>query len=475
MTRQHQEKIKNYIAKLKILDESRFLLGADYHEYFICSTIKHAKIETLKSKYHIDLPLGYEYFLTLIGNGGAGPHYGIHKIEDSLEFATQKKWNLTEPSLLTLDRYCFIPDSDSENELSWMFNSSFPIADSACGGFFFLILNGKKSGEIWKYHGSSKGIIEKKSENFLQWYEKWLSANLMAGVVAEIKNHLMVHGELETISDLYVDVREYFQEKHTCYDDVWMLNLLLPLGDIHAHEALGWLYLCEQNLESSKYYFQHLYCSADEKIKAAGAHGIWAIYMLEGRVDDALKMGEIAVAISKFCLDVERIYELQYALSLTYTVVGMQKEALKAAEELIEIFPIDISFQVLASLHVRFNKKNLAKKSIARLVDNNPTQKFYYGRKFWHIYREIGAEEWSYWVAQITGCKDEKKMLQKTKGKQEELKRILEKKYKKISNFCKEAINSISYIDELDNLIKFASNNHCLIEFETYLLQFAFS
>ncbi|BBM87035.1 SMI1/KNR4 family protein [Candidatus Uabimicrobium amorphum] len=463
--------LKKYLEALHKLDEAFFLPGADIHKYSLNETISEEKLHDSEQKYTV-LPHHHRSFLLEIGNGGAGPGYGVYTLEKSLHSARNNDWHPNKPNRLTLDSYFIFGDFSTQEELKWMFDGCLPIADSDCGSVFLIILSGKKAQQVWKYN-HSKGELRKDSDNFLIWYEKWLSTGLVAGAVAEIKNHFMAYGEVDTISDNYTVIRLYFEKIFQDFEDIWMLNLLLPVGEIHAHEALGWLYLCEDNSEKALHYFQKLYTNAEEKIKAAGAHGLWALYMLQGNVRKALKIGEVALALSKFCYNQVRIYELQYALSLTYAVVGRKEEALKAAENLVEIFPImDVSFEILAALHVKFKDRKLAKRSITRLVNSNPPQKTHYARKLWHTYKQIGADDWSYWIAQLIGCRDEKKMLQRMQGKREELRRILQNKYKKLSSFFYEQIEKVNYIDELEHLIHLAKNDS-LEDIEIYLLQCA--
>ncbi|WP_372366142.1 SMI1/KNR4 family protein [Candidatus Uabimicrobium sp. HlEnr_7] len=463
--------LKKYLNALKKLDEAFFLSGADLHKYSLHLALTEKQVSDMETKY-TSFPYHYRTFLLELGNGGAGPAYGVYTLEKSLHTVRNNNWSLSQPNRLTLDSYYLVGGLTSQEELKWMFDGCLPIADSDCGSIFLLVLSGKKSQQVWKYN-HSKGELHKDSENFLEWYEKWLSTCLIAGAVAEIKNHFMAYGEVDTICDEYTTIRLYFEKTFNDFSNVWMLNLLLPVGDIHAYEALGWLYLCDDHRDKASHYFHKMYASHEEKIKAAGAHGLWALYMLEGNVRKALKIGEVALALSKFCEHQARIYELQYSLSLTYAVVGQKIPALKAAESLIEIFPIiDVSFEILAALHVKFKDKRLAKDSITRLISNNPVQKSHYARKLWHIYKQIGAEEWSFWIAQLIGCRDEKKMLQRMQGKREELRRTLQNKYQKISGFFYEQIEKVNYVDELDHLINLVNENDTLEDFEIHLLQY---
>jgi hypothetical protein len=78
------ERIKNKLKQLKGLDRGCSLFGSSKHRYLLNPTIPIEKVRQFELKHQITLPADYVKFVTTIGNGGAGPFYGVEPLENSL-------------------------------------------------------------------------------------------------------------------------------------------------------------------------------------------------------------------------------------------------------------------------------------------------------------------------------------------------------------------------------------------------------
>ena len=80
--------IHERLQQLASLDPTFQAFGAAEHQYQLnpCLTIQ--DISAIESQYGIQLPEDYVWFLSQVGNGGAGPFYGLYALEDSLEVHT---------------------------------------------------------------------------------------------------------------------------------------------------------------------------------------------------------------------------------------------------------------------------------------------------------------------------------------------------------------------------------------------------
>jgi SMI1 / KNR4 family (SUKH-1) len=79
------------VAQLaQLLDELRLsdldcrLFGARKHRYILAPTLGEARLSALEAVYDVRLPEDYRSFLRLVGNGGAGPHYGLFSLEEAV-------------------------------------------------------------------------------------------------------------------------------------------------------------------------------------------------------------------------------------------------------------------------------------------------------------------------------------------------------------------------------------------------------
>src|SRR3954471_3790250 len=65
------------LADLDRRDRRRRVFGASAHDYKLDPPLPVAVIEAFEGRYGLSLPEDYRHFITEIGNGGAGPYYGV--------------------------------------------------------------------------------------------------------------------------------------------------------------------------------------------------------------------------------------------------------------------------------------------------------------------------------------------------------------------------------------------------------------
>lgn len=201
------ERIKNKLKQLKGLDKGCSLFGSNKHRYQLNPTIPIEKVRQFEIKHQITLPTDYVEFVTIIGNGGAGPFYGVEPLENSLfddldykrpdsllnparPFLHTEPWNLTfEPTV-----------DEDENEKEYerqleafeelyfdkeQMNGVIAICNYGCAISLNLVVNGKEYGNTWTDDRGSDNGIYPSSElgnehriTFLNWYELWLDNSL---------------------------------------------------------------------------------------------------------------------------------------------------------------------------------------------------------------------------------------------------------------------------------------------------------
>ena len=103
--------ISNKIRELKNLDRLYSTFGSNRHKYELNKPKTEVEIKEFEMANNISLPIEYRDFIKIIGNGGAGPYYGLEKIEKGIyadldlgdrsgkvdlskPFQFTKKWNL---------------------------------------------------------------------------------------------------------------------------------------------------------------------------------------------------------------------------------------------------------------------------------------------------------------------------------------------------------------------------------------------
>src|SRR5262249_37740735 len=90
-------KIQNGLRFLREADHKHKVFGADGHEYNLRACLKEAEIIEFENHHGLRLPEDYRTFLRELGNGGAGPFYGINGLDELYE-TTEDYWNdLSKP------------------------------------------------------------------------------------------------------------------------------------------------------------------------------------------------------------------------------------------------------------------------------------------------------------------------------------------------------------------------------------------
>ncbi|RZL33608.1 MAG: SMI1/KNR4 family protein [Pedobacter sp.] len=210
------DRIKLKLEKLKALDKNLILFGSESHEYQLNPILSEEKIRQFEATYNVTLPAEYVAFLTKLGNGGAGPFYGLEPFENALfddldykrpnsllnpsePFTHNQPWNEEfEPT---------VNEEDEEEEYERQYvefnknliNGVLAICNYGCGVSLNLVVNGNEYGNIWTDDRGNDGGIYPSQElgnkeriTFLNWYELWLD-NSLEEIANKIKETSIIH------------------------------------------------------------------------------------------------------------------------------------------------------------------------------------------------------------------------------------------------------------------------------------------
>ncbi len=157
-----------------------------------------------ETKHGIELPEGYRRFITKLGNGGAGPYYGVFKFREmddchsfrrwkendgfvgmlAKPFPHTKQWNEVPPfpedegneSLYEADMEQFYTVYwNTENV-----NGAIPICHQGCAYRNWLVVTGREAGNVSEdLRTDQEGLRptklkRKRRVTFLEWYDAWL-------------------------------------------------------------------------------------------------------------------------------------------------------------------------------------------------------------------------------------------------------------------------------------------------------------
>lgn len=213
-TRLNRSTVLQRLAELDRRDRGRRVFGAASHGYKLNAPLPSAVIETFEKRHGASLPEDYHLFLTEIGNGGAGPYYGLlpfGRDDDDRDwdggglvgdpgqpFPHTTAWNLPdsfwdgEPDLPqgtpseVEDRLMEAWDRELEQHY-WnpaVVNGAVPICHLGCALRQWLVVHGEQKGNVWNdFRADWRGlspVLGGRGEplSFADWYMGWLDDSL---------------------------------------------------------------------------------------------------------------------------------------------------------------------------------------------------------------------------------------------------------------------------------------------------------
>lgn len=199
---------KEQLVKLKKIDGKGFfkrnpfqLFGSEEHQYQLHYPLSEKEILNFEKINQIQLPVAYRNFIKDIGNGGAGPAYGVFRLQDwafeldienknflNKEFPHKEKWNLIFSDNEN-DEY----NVESNEFVAWELEyfseeyvyGSIRICHYGCAIYYILVVSGIEKGNMWvDARATDEGIYPVQSEtksryNFAEWYNEWMAESLV--------------------------------------------------------------------------------------------------------------------------------------------------------------------------------------------------------------------------------------------------------------------------------------------------------
>lgn len=194
-------RIRAKLATLRQLDTAFAIFGANSHRYQLGPVLTDLELAEHQSRLGSKLPDEYRQFVMTIGNGGAGPFYGLfplnggdpEDITDPKQIRKPFRWtealNPNEWENPSAQEDILFDEDVDEGEDSPVY-LNIPgvlyICHYGCASRFFLIVNGQDIGEVWMdRQADAEGLAPEcdtdgQRLHFLDWYEKWLDEGIAA-------------------------------------------------------------------------------------------------------------------------------------------------------------------------------------------------------------------------------------------------------------------------------------------------------
>ncbi len=200
--------IRDALTKLRDSTQPFGMFGSQSHGFQLHPTLTEDAVREFEQIHRVTLPAEYRGFLLKVGNGGAGPSYGLFKLGEmddgpwqegdgfignlSEPFPHSEPWNdLFEEPLESLAKGFDIAEYEAAYELwdakYWSptnVNGAVPICHLGCAYREWLVITGPEAGNVWCDVRVDRAGLQpvaqtgKSRVSFLQWYQSWLDDTL---------------------------------------------------------------------------------------------------------------------------------------------------------------------------------------------------------------------------------------------------------------------------------------------------------
>jgi len=202
------EAIRESLRTLRKSKETPKVFGAEMHKFRTHRPLIEEDVREFERERQVELPSEYRGFLIHVGNGGAGPAYGLFKLGEMDDGFGHGPWgegfvgDLSEPFPHTgpWNDLSGRPEFDEEraddeewedeynrqldaweNEHYWTpLDGAIPICHLGCASRQWLVVTGPEAGNVWCDDRADEGGLKPLQREglervtFLQWYMHWL-------------------------------------------------------------------------------------------------------------------------------------------------------------------------------------------------------------------------------------------------------------------------------------------------------------
>jgi len=189
------------LAMLRAADPECQFFGTFRHGYELNPPVDAATVARAEELAGAPLPAEYRDFLTGVGDGGAGPYYGLLPLAEALDKAEAATLARDSPLVDDIDFAVLLgmPGTWPEHfereagdpDYAARFHAAhtryrrppwscgrLPLADSGCAEWVGLVVRGSSPGTVWHDQiAASRGIF-RVAKGFLEWYHDWLDDTL---------------------------------------------------------------------------------------------------------------------------------------------------------------------------------------------------------------------------------------------------------------------------------------------------------
>ena len=137
--------LKRLVDTLRERDQTYRVFGSgggSGHHYLFRPVLTERQLMDFERQHGVELPKDYRLFLSLVGDGGAGPSYGVVSLDEASRYS-----DLSTPFAWS-EMHCL--DSEEEFNLWERRPGCLEICHHGCCYYDLLIVNGSTAGLMWQ-------------------------------------------------------------------------------------------------------------------------------------------------------------------------------------------------------------------------------------------------------------------------------------------------------------------------------------
>ena len=170
------ERIRRKLATVPQMAGRSPSFGEEAHGFRLRQPLVESQVRAFEDRHGVRLPEGYRLFLLHLGDGGAGPYYGVLPLERALDAADEAAADfLARPSPL-------VPGMARGED--WMerlgctaedcYRGAIALVEQGCTYFSLLVVTGPARGRVVNVDLDLQPPYFPDDPDFLSWYERWL-------------------------------------------------------------------------------------------------------------------------------------------------------------------------------------------------------------------------------------------------------------------------------------------------------------
>ncbi len=199
-----RKEVERILEQARRMDPQLEMFGVADHQYRLGSPVDLAFVRTIEEAYHFRFPEDYVQFITEVGDGGAGPGYGLYpfgyyctEVESTKEAKAReiylrglgRELKLLPIESEWLEDFCISKEEYEKNPEKYFqggkgsFNwdndtpyGFFHLGTYGCWRDFGLITAGERYGQVFIHN--TEGGFELEARSFQEFYQDWLNSIL---------------------------------------------------------------------------------------------------------------------------------------------------------------------------------------------------------------------------------------------------------------------------------------------------------